>query len=107
VVSAVAHGPRVVGVILSGVLDDGTAGLVAIKAARGAAVVQDPEDALHPGMALSALANVAVDAVAPVRDLAGIVAGLVGDARGEAPREPVGRSEQPALAETADGLQER
>ena len=61
--SAAAYGPRTIGVILSGVLDDGTAGLAAIKAAGGFAIVQDPEEALFGDMPRNAILNVDVDAV--------------------------------------------
>jgi chemotaxis response regulator CheB len=61
--AAAGYGRRVIGVLLSGILTDGTAGLWQIKKRGGIAIVQAPTEAEHPGMPRSAIANVAVDYV--------------------------------------------
>lgn len=68
--AAASLGPRVVGVVLTGMLDDGTAGLWAIKEAGGRALVQAPESAEYESMPESARAHVEIDASLPVEDLA-------------------------------------
>jgi two-component system, chemotaxis family, protein-glutamate methylesterase/glutaminase len=59
--AAVAYGPKVIGVILSGMLDDGTAGLWSVKDHAGTALVQEPSDARYASMPESARLHVEVD----------------------------------------------
>jgi two-component system chemotaxis response regulator CheB len=68
--AARAYGNRVIGVVLTGNLDDGSRGLQVIKKLGGLAVVQDPEDALFTSMPSSALHTVAVDHVVPLSEMA-------------------------------------
>jgi len=75
--AAATYGGRVIGVILTGTLDDGTAGLVAVKQRGGMAVVQDPDDAFYAGMPRSAVENVAVDYVVPLSEIAALLCRLV------------------------------
>lgn len=68
--AARACGQRVIGVVLSGTLDDGTSGLRDIKARGGTAIAQDPAEALFPGMPESAIQNIQIDFVGPVAGIA-------------------------------------
>jgi two-component system chemotaxis response regulator CheB len=70
------YGPRTVGLLLSGVLDDGVEGLALIKRHGGVAIVQRPEDAEHRGMPTSALETVDVDHVLPAASLGPVLARL-------------------------------
>jgi two-component system chemotaxis response regulator CheB len=70
-------GPRVIGVVLSGSLDDGAAGLAAVTQRGGAALAQRPEDALFGGMPRAALAAVPEATAMPAAQLAGVITDLV------------------------------
>ena len=83
--AAYVYGPRTIGVVLTGALDDGTAGLWTIKLRGGTAIVQDPEEALIPSMPLSALKAVNVDYRARIPKIADLLARLT---REEAPSAP-------------------
>ena len=76
--AAKSYGPRVVGVVLTGNLDDGAAGLAMVKRCGGFAVVQDPEEADFPGMPANALLQTAADEVAPLAAIGPLLAGLAG-----------------------------
>lgn len=87
---------RVVGVVLSGTRDDGSAGLALIKENGGAAIVQDPKEAMYAGMPRSALASVAVDAVVPSTEVAAAVVAMVnGDRVPPGDQPPDSRPEAP------------
>jgi two-component system chemotaxis response regulator CheB len=83
--AALTHGPDTVGVVLSGTRDDGTAGLAAIVARGGTAVVQEPDDALHPAMPANALAQVPSALVYPAAKIGPVLGALVTRPAPEAP----------------------
>jgi two-component system chemotaxis response regulator CheB len=82
--AAAEFGRGVVGVVLSGALDDGTAGLAAVKDAGGLTAVQDPEEALYPAMPTSAIAVVQPDYVLTIEQLAALLVKIAGGS----PHEP-------------------
>jgi two-component system, chemotaxis family, protein-glutamate methylesterase/glutaminase len=75
--AARTFGERAIGVILSGTLDDGTAGLAAVHAYGGVTVAQAPDDAICPGMPLSAIDGATVDYVVAADDVGDLLADLV------------------------------
>jgi two-component system, chemotaxis family, protein-glutamate methylesterase/glutaminase len=80
--AAISYGPRVIGVILSGLLSDGASGLEAIKRCGGLAVVQDPADAIADEMPRNAMRATTIDLSVP--------SARIGDVLSELAREPAG-----------------
>jgi two-component system, chemotaxis family, protein-glutamate methylesterase/glutaminase len=68
--AARTYGPRVIAVVLSGTLDDGAAGARMVRDRGGLVIVQEPDDALYPGMPQSTLDIAGADAVLPVAEIA-------------------------------------
>lgn len=93
------HGSRVIGVIASGALDDGTAGLQAVKDAGGIAVVQDPADAACASMPAHAMERVVVDHCVKASELSA----LLGRLACEPAPEPDARRQGPLDALDAQG----
>jgi two-component system chemotaxis response regulator CheB len=77
---------RVVGVILTGALDDGAAGLFSIKSRGGITIVQDPSDAQEPSMPIQAMRHTKVDYRVPIKKMGPLLTKLVGR-RGKRPLE--------------------
>jgi two-component system chemotaxis response regulator CheB len=97
--AAVAYGSRVIGVVLTGMLDDGTAGLMAIKRCGGVTVVQDPADAAYSGMPMSALDNVNIDFCVPMARMGPLLTKLVGQPPGESKTVPSDVRTEAVIAE--------
>ena len=97
--AAYAYGPEVIGIVLSGALDDGTAGLWAIKERGGLAVVQEPNEAINPSMPLNALKYVRVDYRLPVAEIAQVLTRLVGEPVMEGGPAPMSDAAQPDAAQ--------
>jgi two-component system chemotaxis response regulator CheB len=96
--AAVAYGGRVIGVVLSGALNDGTAGLRAIKRCGGLTVIQDPGDATVPDMPRSAQRHVEIDHCVPIAGMAGLLARLAAAPAGQTPDIPLDVKVEAAMA---------
>jgi two-component system chemotaxis response regulator CheB len=86
--AAVAYGARVVGVVLTGLQNDGTSGLMAIKRCGGIAIVQDPTDARYPDMPTNALEQVEIDYCVPILKTGAILYRLTQEPVVETPSIP-------------------
>jgi len=104
--AAVAYGAAVVGVVLTGMLHDGTAGLEFIKRCGGVAVVQDPHDAEFPSMPETALRNVAVDYVVPLQRLGPLLEEITQAAAPPAAPIPEDLKQEAIIAERVVGTPE-
>jgi two-component system, chemotaxis family, protein-glutamate methylesterase/glutaminase len=107
--AAAAYGRRAIGVILSGMLDDGTAGLMVVNASGGEAIVEDPQSALFSSMPRSALDHVPSAHVAPLPELPAMLLHLI---RQELPLEsnsiksPLGAAKETRIAVAPQFIQE-
>ena len=77
--AARSYGPRVIGIVLTGLRDDGAAGLLAIHRANGTTIVQDPGDAEFGGMPRAAMRYLKPDYVVPVDRMPELLVRLVGE----------------------------
>ena len=77
--AAYSYGPRVIGVVLTGYLDDGTSGLWTVQRLGGLTVVQDPQDAASPAMPANALQYVDADHVVPLAALGALLSRLTAE----------------------------
>jgi two-component system, chemotaxis family, protein-glutamate methylesterase/glutaminase len=97
--AAIAHDTKVIGVILTGNLDDGVVGLQAVKDYGGLAIVQDPDEAEVPSMPQNALDYVDVDYCLKLDDIAVTLMKLVRQPRPENSNRPVNQSSKRSIME--------
>ncbi|MGI8635484.1 MAG: chemotaxis protein CheB, partial [Segetibacter sp.] len=74
--AAAAYNTRAIGVVLTGMLNDGTAGMLAIKRSGGTCIVQNPEEAEYPDMPISVLDNMEVDYCISLANMGEVIVGI-------------------------------
>lgn len=97
--AAVAYGPQVIGVVLTGNLDDGTAGLLSIVRRGGIGIAQDPAEAIFPSMPQSAIDHGGVSHIVPINSMGPLLAQLASEEVAAAPESTM--SDDRAARETA------
>ncbi len=80
--AAAAYSSHAIGIILTGLLDDGTSGMWAIKRSGGTCIVQDPNQAEYPDMPLSVINNMEVDHVLPLNEMGSAIANILRNKKG-------------------------
>lgn len=88
--AAASYNSRVIGIILTGLLDDGTAGMSAVKKCGGTSIVQDPVEADYPDMPLSVMRDVVVDHIQPLSQMGILLSEIIASpmpAEAEVPAE--------------------
>jgi two-component system chemotaxis response regulator CheB len=94
--AAYTYGPRVIGVVLTGMLDDGTSGMWSIKRLGGICVIQEPAEALYPSMPQSVRQQVSVDHIVSITQMASLLTELVLQHTG--PRPALSAQEETRMA---------
>jgi two-component system chemotaxis response regulator CheB len=86
--AAAAYSTRTIGVVLTGLLDDGTTGMLAIQRSGGTCIVQDPNEAEYPDMPLSVLNNMEVDYCISLADMGEVISAITKTTPEEKPAPP-------------------
>lgn len=86
--AAVAYGKGAIGILLTGYLDDGTAGLEVIQRCGGTCIVQDPQEADYPDMPQNAINKISVDYVLPIAEMGGLIYRLISKEPSKQPKIP-------------------
>ncbi|WP_460983400.1 chemotaxis protein CheB [Spirosoma fluminis] len=92
--AAYTFGARVIGVVLTGLLNDGTSGMWSIKRLGGVSIVQQPEDALYPSMPENVLEFVEVEHVVPLVEIPSLLCKLTEEQASETPHLPMDELER-------------
>jgi len=86
--AAAAYSTRAIGIVLTGLLDDGTTGMMAIKRSGGICIVQDPNEAEYPDMPLAVLNNMEVDYCKSLAEMGGLIFAITQTTPEEKPAHP-------------------